>query len=106
MTRRKLIEILKWVWIVVVLIGAGWYFYRHYQEISQYLGTISVTRLIFCFLLLLAGKLALSDISRLSLKKINYAMPYTEALTITTVTPAGQISSRRHLAFRRQIRRL
>ncbi len=90
MTRRKFIEILKWVWIVVVLLGAGWYFYRHYQEISQYLGTISITRLVLCFFLLLAGKFALSDISRLSLKKINYPMPYTEALTITTVTQLGK----------------
>lgn len=90
MTRRKIIELLKWVWIVVVLLVAGWYFYRHYQEISQYLGTISITRLVLCFLLLLAGKLAISDISRLSLKKINYSMPYTEALTITTVTQLGK----------------
>jgi hypothetical protein len=89
-TRRKFIEILKWVWIVVVLLGAGWYFYRHYQEISQYLGTISITRLVLCFFLLLAGKFALSDIARLSLKKINYSMPYTEALTITTVTQLGK----------------
>ena len=90
MTRRKLIDVLKWVWIVIVLLGAGWYFYRHYQEISQYLGTISITRLILCFLLLLAGKLALSDISRLSLKKVNYSMPYYEALTITTITQLGK----------------
>ncbi len=89
-TRRKLIEILKWVWIAAVLLGAGWYFYSHYQEISQYLGTISVIRLIICFLLLLAGKLAISDISRLSLKKINYDMPYTEALAITTVSQLGK----------------
>ena len=90
MTRRKLIDVLKWVWIIVVLLGAGWYFYRHYQEISQYLSTISITRLAFCFLLLLVGKLTLSEISRLSLKKINYSMPYHEALTITAVTQLGK----------------
>lgn len=90
MTRRRLIEILKWAWIAAVLLGAGWYFYRHYQEISRYLGSISVIRLIVCFLLLLAGKLAISDISRLSLKKINFAMPYTEALAITTVSQLGK----------------
>jgi len=89
-TRRKLIEILKWVWIAAVLLGAGWYFYRHYQEISPYLGTISIGRLIICFLLLLAGKLAISDISRLSLKKITYDMPYTEALAITAVSQLGK----------------
>ncbi len=90
MNRRKLIDILKWAWIALVLLGAGWYFYRHYQEISQYLGTLSIARLALCFLLLLAGKLAISDIARLSLKKIAYAMPYTEALTITTVTQLGK----------------
>jgi len=89
-TRRKVIEILKWVWIAAVLLGAGWYFYRHYQEISQYLGTISVVRLIACFLLLLAGKMAISDISRMALKKINYSMPYSEALAITTVSQLGK----------------
>ena len=90
MTRRKIIEILKWVWIALVLLGAGWYFFRHYQEISQYLVSISITRLILCFLLLLAGKLTISDISRLSLMKINYKMPYTEALSITTVSQLGK----------------
>lgn len=90
MTRRKIIDILKWLWIVIVLLGAGWYFYRHFQEISQYLGTISITRLILCFLLLLTSKLVLSDISRLSLKKINYSIPYTEAMTITAVTQLGK----------------
>jgi hypothetical protein len=98
LTRRKFIDVLKWAWIVVVLLGAGWYFYRHYQEISQYLGTISIIRLILCFLLLMAGKLALSDISRLSLKKVYYSMPYSEALTITS-HPAGKVSPGRYLAF-------
>ena len=88
--RHKIINFLKWVWIIVVLLGAGWYFYRHYQEISQFLETISPMRLIACFFLLLIGKLALADISRLSLKKVGYLMPFKEALTITSVTQLGK----------------
>ena len=88
--QKKLIDTLKWVWIAAVLAGAGWYFYEHYQEISQYLGTLSASRLILSFLFLLVGKLLISDVTRLSLKKIGVRLPYKEALSITSVTQLGK----------------
>lgn len=88
--RKKLVDALKWLWIIAVLAGAGWYFYRHYQEISAYLGTLSIPRITLCFLLLLAGKLLLSDVARLSLKKTDWKMPYPEALAITSFTQLGK----------------
>jgi len=90
LTRKKVLDLLKWVWIAAVLGGAGYYFYSNYQEISQYLATVSWPRLGISFLLLLAGKLTLSDLTRFSLKKIAYSIPYTQALTITSVTQLGK----------------
>jgi glycosyltransferase 2 family protein len=88
--RSKFIDILKWVWIVVVLFGAGWYFYQHYLDISQYLDTVVIPRLLLSFGLLFIAKLLLSDVARLSLRKINYSMPYTEAMTINSITQLGK----------------
>lgn len=88
--RKKLVDVLKWLWIASVLIGAGWYFFRHFQSISGYLESVSFPRLLLAFAVLMAGKFLLSDITRLSLKKIGWKISYREALAITSVTQLGK----------------
>jgi len=88
--KKKFLEIIKWLWIVLVICGAGYYFYKNYQDISGYLESISVIRLLGSFALLLVGKLALSEMTRFSLKKIDVNIDYTNALTITSVTQLGK----------------
>lgn len=88
--RKKLTAIIKWVWIAAVLAAAGWYFYSHYLEISTYLGTLSIPRILLSALFLLAGKLLLSDITRLSLKKVGWNISYRDALSITSVSQLGK----------------
>jgi uncharacterized membrane protein YbhN (UPF0104 family) len=88
--KKKLLDIFKWIWIVVVIIGAGYYFYKNYQKISDYLETISILRLLASFFFLMLGKLALSDMTRYSLKKIDVPIAYNDALTITSVTQLGK----------------
>lgn len=88
--RKKILDILKWVWFVAVILGASYYFYKNYQKISTYLETISILRIGVSFLLLFLGKLALSDLTRLSLKKVDVDLDYKDALTITSVTQLGK----------------
>ncbi len=88
--RKRLADILKWAWLAAVLIGAGWYFYRHYHEITSYLETLSVVRITASFILLIVGKVILSDITRMSLKKVNWKISFREALSITSVTQLGK----------------
>ncbi|MDK2982135.1 MAG: glycosyltransferase 2 family protein [Chloroflexota bacterium] len=88
--RKKILDVLKWVWFVAVIIGAGYYFYRNYQKISVYLETISAWRVVLSFLLLFLGKFALSDLTRFSLRKINEKLEYKDALTITSITQLGK----------------
>ena len=90
MTRKKIVNILKWFWFAVVITGAGLYFHTNYQKILIYLSSVSLARLGSGFLFLLIGKLLVSDITRLSMKQINYHMTYSEALTITSVTQLGK----------------
>jgi glycosyltransferase 2 family protein len=87
---KKLVNYLKWFWIVAVLGGAGWYFYTHFQEISGYLGTLSISRILLSTFLFLVGKFLLSDITRLSLKKVGKNISYSEAFSITSVTQLGK----------------
>jgi len=88
--RRKILDLLKWVWIAAVVIGAGYYIYRNYREIAASVRSISTGHFLLCFVFLFLGKFAVSEITRLSLKKIDRHMPYKEALTITTVTQLGK----------------
>jgi hypothetical protein len=87
---KKLINYLKWFWIIAVLAGAGWYFYTHFQEISGYLTTLSISRILISTILFLVGKFLLSDITRLSLKKVGRVISYSEAFSITSVTQLGK----------------
>jgi hypothetical protein len=88
--RNKILNVLKWVWFVAVILGAGYYFYKNYQKISVYLETISAWRIALSFVFLFLGKFALSDLTRLSLKKIDVDLDYKDALTITSITQLGK----------------
>jgi hypothetical protein len=88
--RNKILNVLKWVWIVAVILGAGYYFYKNYQKISVYLETISAWRIALSFIFLFLGKFALSDLTRLSLRKIDVDLDYKDALTITSITQLGK----------------
>lgn len=88
--RKKILDVLKWVWFVAVLIGAAYYFKRNYQEISGYLKTISLGRVGLSVLFLFLGKFTLSDLTRISLKKVDHDIDYKDALTITSVTQLGK----------------
>jgi len=88
--RKKLLDILKWVWFIAVILAAGYYFYKNYQKISVYLETISIWRVILSTILLFFGKFALSDLTRFSLRKVNEHIDYKDALTITSITQLGK----------------
>ncbi len=88
--KKRILDIVKWIWIVGVIGVAGYYFYKNYQDISGYLESISIIRLLGSFAMLMLGKLALSEMTRYSLKKIDVEITYTDALTITSVTQLGK----------------
>ena len=90
MNRNKIIEIVKWVWLIAVLGGTGWYIYRNFREIGNYLANVSAFRLLISILLLFIGKFVLADMTRLSLKKADCEVSYKEALSINSVTQLGK----------------
>ena len=87
---KKLLNLLKWVWAIAVIAGALYYFFKNYQDISVYLKTISLSRVLLSFVMLFIGKFTLSEITRVSLRKVGYSITYPEALSITSVTQLGK----------------
>lgn len=90
LNRKKFISILKWSWITVVVLAAGWYFYTRYQEIAAYLSTLSMARLALSLLILFIGKFIVAEITRISLSRVGVRVGFFEALTITFVTQLGK----------------
>ena len=88
--RKKILDVLKWVWFAAVIIGAAYYFHRNYNVISGYMETISLGRVGLSVVIVLLGKFALSDLTRISLRKIDYKIDYKDALTITSLTQLGK----------------
>jgi len=90
MTRRHIIQILKWVYLAAVVAGAAWYFTNNYAGVVSHLQKIKIENIFFSAISLVAGKLILADMTRLALKKIEENISYQEALTITSVSQLGK----------------
>lgn len=87
---KKLINIVKWFWVAAVLAGAGYYLFRNFGQISSYLKTVSVWRMLVSFLLIVLGKLILADFTRLSLRRIGYSINFPDAVNISGMTQLGK----------------
>jgi len=90
LNRKKIINILKYVWIVAVLIGAGYYFYTNFSEIKPYFSSLKPGRILLSFFMLILGKMLVSDVTRLTLHRGGVSIPYKEALSITAITQLGK----------------
>ena len=87
---KKIVNVLKWVWLAVVIVGAAYYFSRNYQEVSQYLKTVSIPRLVLGFLAVLISRLFQSDFTRTSVKKAGVFLSFKDALAISSMTQMGK----------------
>ena len=88
--RKKTLDVIKWIWFIAVIIGAGYYFKRNFKDISVYLETISYSRVALSILTVFVGKFVLSYLTQVSLRKIDYEISYKESLTITSITQLGK----------------
>jgi len=90
MKKKKILQILKWVYLTVLLVGAGWYLSQNYADVKAVLKKISLQNIVLCALSLIAGKLVLADVTRLSLKKNGDYIDYKEAFAITSISQLGK----------------
>lgn len=88
--KDKIIQGFKWLWIAIIFVGATVYLQKHYQEIAVHFREIAVWRLVIAFVMLVAGKMTLADLSRWSAAGEGWTPPYTKMLTVSAVTQLGK----------------
>ena len=90
MKGNKVVNVLKWVWLAIVIVGAAIYFAKNYQEVAQYLKTVSIPRLVLGFLAVLISRLFQADFTRTSVKKEGVTLSFKDALAISSMTQMGK----------------
>lgn len=90
MKKNLILTILKWLWIVVVVVAAGYFFYRNIDKFTEYIKDLSILPLVISFLLITLGKIILADFTRLSLKKIDTDISLKDAINVTGMTQLGK----------------
>lgn len=90
MIKNKILKIVKWLWVVAVIVFVGVYFFQHLPEEMQYLRTIRIPNVIFSVLLLIVGKLAVVELARQSVKRGKWTPSYLQMLSIVTISQLGK----------------
>jgi glycosyltransferase 2 family protein len=65
--KKQFVQVLKWAWLVLVFGGVIYYLFKNYSSILKYLRLLSPQYLVLSAIFLIIGKLALVELSRLSL---------------------------------------
>jgi glycosyltransferase 2 family protein len=86
MTKQRLLQITKYIWVIIVAAGAVYYLFTHYADILEYVRLVSLTKILFSVLFLITGKIILAQLSRYSLHGQPWMPSFTEMLYINSMT--------------------
>ena len=90
MKKNKILNIVKWLWLLIVLLGAGYYFVSHREMVVHLINNISVLRLLLSVFSLLIAKMLIGEIVRLSVETEGWEPPYQKILGIYSITSLGK----------------
>lgn len=87
---NKVLNIIKWVWLVAVLAGAGYYFFQNQETVLALVQRISALRILASLLLLLVGKLFIVLLVQFSVEAEGLTLGFWETLGIYGSTALGK----------------
>ncbi|NLB71836.1 MAG: hypothetical protein GX797_07530 [Chloroflexi bacterium] len=90
MDKKKILGIVKWLWLVLVLAAAGYYFYRNREQVTNLLSQLSAWRIMLSLILLLIGKMFLVLLVQFSVNTEGWHPKYTETLGIYGISSLGK----------------
>jgi glycosyltransferase 2 family protein len=92
MTKKRILEIAKWVWIALVFIAAGYYLISHWQNVAGYFQTIPLINLVAGAIALAGAKIILVALSKFALdsEAEGAGMPFRQVFQIVAVTQLGK----------------
>jgi len=88
--KKKILGVVKWLWLVFVLAAAGYYFYRHQDEVINLLKQIEYWRIALSLILLLIGKAFLVILVRYSVNCEGWYPTYPEILGVYGLSSLGK----------------
>jgi hypothetical protein len=84
--RQRLLQIAKWIWLVLVFGGVIYYFAKHYTSIIAHLRDFSLLSLVLSLVFLVAGKYLLTYLSLWSIEGQDWQPTFTQMFYINAVT--------------------
>lgn len=90
MNKKKILSIIKWVYLIFVLAAAGYYFYQHQGEIINLLKQIDFWRIGLSLILLLIGKAFLVILIQYSVNCEGWYPTYPEILGVDGLSSLGK----------------
>lgn len=90
MTQSKVLQYLKWIWVIAIVLFIGIFFYRNLPEAIEYLETIPGGYIFLSGLLVVVAKFLIVDLALLSVKTGEWHPPYFHMFTILTVSQLGK----------------
>ena len=90
MDKKKIFSIFKWLWLVLVLAAAGYYFYRNQDQVINLINQISAWRIILSLVLLIIGKMFLVLLVQFSVNSEGWHPRYIETLGIYGLSSLGK----------------
>ena len=90
MDKKKIFSIFKWLWLVLVLAAAGYYFYRNWEQVINLISQISAWRIVLSLVLLIIGKMFLVLLVQYSVNSESWHPKYIETLGIYGLSSLGK----------------
>ena len=88
--KNRLIELLKWVWLVLVLAGGIYYVIRNYQQALDSLHSIRLAGLLLSVLFITISRLLNVDLIRESVKEVGWTPGWKEMFSLVSLTQLGK----------------
>jgi hypothetical protein len=92
MTKKRLLELAKWLWIALVFIAAGYYLVSRWQKVAGYFQTIPLINLLLGAVALAGAKVILVALSKFALdsEADGDSLPFRQVFQIVAITQLGK----------------
>jgi hypothetical protein len=92
MTKKRLLELAKWLWIALVFIAAGYYLVSRWQKVAGYFQTIPLINLLLGAVALAGAKVILVALSKFALdsEADGDILPFRQVYQIVAITQLGK----------------
>jgi hypothetical protein len=88
--KKRIFSIIKWLWLLLVLAAAGYYFYRNQDQVVNLINQLSAWRIVLSLVLLIIGKMFLVRLVQFSVNSEGWHPKYIETIGIYGLSSLGK----------------